>query len=202
VLSCKNALEYHRTSLIEYALDHPTPMEQPIVIRFRWTADELLQANRYHFRHTCRPIFRFGLHFIFAFLFLGGVLMLTMPSPDGKTPLPLSIGFLIAGIYWFAVRPFERRWTVRRQISKRPDRDLDIEWQVAADKILAQSALARSEVSWQAFTKVVRTPAGVLLYPFDRLFHWLPRHGFANDVEFEKFVELAKGKVPRHFDVA
>ena len=35
-------------------------MEQPIVIRFHWTAEELLRASGYHFRHSCRPVFRFA----------------------------------------------------------------------------------------------------------------------------------------------
>ncbi len=99
-----------------------TCMEQPVTIRFRWTADELLQGYRYHFRHTCRPVFRFGLNAIFVFGVVAGVLMLTVPGADDKARLTLSIGCLIAGIYWFVVRPFERRWIVRRRFRKRPDR--------------------------------------------------------------------------------
>ena len=123
-------------------------------------------------------------------------------GPSGKSPLPVTIGFLVLGIYWFTVRPFERRWWNRRQFSKRPDRDIDVEWQVGTDKIWARSALAQTEISWRAFTKVVRTPAGVMLYPNDKIFHWLPQHGFASDSEFERFVALAKSKIERHYDVA
>jgi hypothetical protein len=176
-------------------------MEQTVAIRFRWTADELLRAHRYHFRHTCRPMFRFGLHFLFAVVLFGGVLMLVSSGPSGKAPLPVAIGFLVTGIYWFALRSFNRRWLTRRQFSKRPDRDLEIEWQVGSEKIFARSALAQSEISWQAFTKMVRTPAGILLYPNDQMYHWLPRHGFASDAEFERFVKLAEGKIQRHYDV-
>jgi hypothetical protein len=177
-------------------------MEQTVAIRFRWTADELLRAYHYHFRHTCRPIFRFGLHSIFGLVLLGGVLMLFTSGPSGKAPLPVPIGFLIVGTYWFAVRPFERRWLTRRQFSKRPDRDMEIEWQVGGDKIFTRSTLAQSEISWQAFTKMVGTPTGVMLYPNDQIYHWLPRHGFASDAEFERFIEIAKSKIQRHYDVA
>src|SRR5205814_5825837 len=62
---------------------------------------------RYHFRHTCRPVFRFGLHFLFGAVLLGGVLMLVTSGPSGRAPLPVAVGFLLVGIYWFAVRPFE-----------------------------------------------------------------------------------------------
>ena len=146
-------------------------MEQPITIRFRWTADGLPQAYRYHFRHTCRPVFRFGLNFIFAFSVLCGVLLLTVSGPDGKAPLPISLGCLVVGIYWFAIRPFERRWKIRRQFRKRPDQDIEVEWQVDSDKLFTRSALGHSEVLWQSFAKVERTPEGVLLYPNDQIFH-------------------------------
>ena len=178
-----------------------TTMEQPVIIRFRWTDDDLFQAYRYHFRHICRPAFRIGLHFLFAVILIGGVLMLVSSGPAGKAPLPVSLSFLFAGIYWFVVRLFERRWVIRRQFSKRPDRDIEIEWQVTADKIRTQSTLGHSEFVWQAFTKMLRTPSGVLLYPVDQIYHWLPRRGFTSDAEFDRFVELARGKIQRYYDV-
>jgi YcxB-like protein len=174
-------------------------MEQPIVIRFRWTADELLRASGYHFRHSCRPVFRFALHFIFALMLVAGAFGLRNGS---AVSLPLSIGLLAGGIYWFALRPFERRWIGRRQFSKRPDRDMELEWQVAADKIRTQSGLGQSEFSWQIFAKMVRTPHGVLFYPTDQIFHWLPRSGFASDSDFERLVELARSKIHRNYEVA
>jgi len=128
--------------------------------------------------------------------------MLVTSGPSGRAPLPVAVGFLLVGIYWFAVRPFERRWWTRRQFSKRPDRDIEVEWQVASDKIFARTALAQTEITWQAFTKMVRTPTGVMLYPNDQMYHWLPRHGFASDAEFERFVEIAKSRIQRHYDVA
>jgi hypothetical protein len=177
-------------------------VEPPVTTRFRWTAYELSQAYRYHFRHRCRPVFRFGLHFLFAVIFLGGILMLMTSGPAGKAPLPLSIGFLIVGIYWFAIWPFERRWMIRRQFSKRPDQDMEVEWQVADDKIVTQSALGHSEIGWQAFTKMLRTPTGVMVYTTDQIFNWLPRRGFASGADFERCVALAKSKIQRTYDVA
>src|SRR5690348_11227428 len=121
-------------------------MEAPVVIRFRWTADELLRAYGYHFRHTCRPVFRFALHFIFALMILSGYGLI-----HSGASIPVGIGFIIGGVYWFALRRLGRRWMVRRQFRKRPDRDVELEWQIAADKIRTQSSLGQSEFSWQAF---------------------------------------------------
>jgi hypothetical protein len=178
-------------------LDHSTCMEQPIVIRFRWTADELLRAYGYHFRHTCRPVFRFALHFIFALMILAGYGLIR----KGDATIALGIAFLAGGIYWFVFRRFERRWMVRRQFRKRPDRDIELEWQIADDKIRTQSSLGQSEFGWQTFAKMVRTPTGVMLYPIDQMFHWLPRAGFASDADFERCLALAKSKIERHYDV-
>ena len=172
-------------------------MEQPIVIHFRWTADELLRAYGYHFRHTCRPAFRFALHFIFALMILAGYGLIR----KGDATIVLGIGLIAGGVYWFLFRRFERRWMVRRQFRKRPDRDIELEWQITADKIRAQSSLGQSEFSWQTFAKMVRTPTGIMLYPIDQMFHWLPRTGFTSDADFERCVALAKCKIERHFDV-
>ncbi len=79
---------------------------------------------------------------------------------------------------------------------------MELEWQASTDAILTKSALGHGEALWQAFAKVVRTPEGIMLYPNDQIFHWLPRHGFASDAEFEIFCELAKGKVEKFYDVA
>ncbi len=172
-------------------------MEQPIVIRFRWTADELLRAYGYHFRHTCRPVFRFAIHVIFALMILAGYGLIR----NGGASIPLGVGFIAGGVYWFTLRRFERRWTVRRQFRKRPDRDIEHEWQIAADKIRTQSSLGQSEFIWQTFAKMVRTPTGLMFYAIDQMFYWLPRSGFASDAEFERCVDLAKSKIERHYDV-
>jgi hypothetical protein len=174
-------------------------MEQSFTIKYRWTAEELLMAYRYHFRHTCRPVFRFGLHTIFALMLVAGIAAFTK-SGDRVSAVPIA--FIVAGIYWFTVRPFERRWMIRHQFAKRPDKNIELEWHVTPDQTQTRNGLGHSEFSWQAITKVVQAPTGVMLYPNDQIFHWFPRHGFASDSDFEGFIELAKTKIQRHYNVA
>jgi hypothetical protein len=174
-------------------------MEQSVTIKYCWTADELLMAYRYHFRHTCRPVFRFGLHTIFALMLVAGIAGIIK---GGDRFLATSIALVAAGIYWFAVRPFERRWMIRRQFAKRPDKNIELEWHVTSDQIQTRNCLGHSEFSWQAITKLVQAPTGIMLYPNDQIFHWLPRHGFASDADFKEFIDLAKTKVQRHYNVA
>src|SRR6185312_15606808 len=110
-------------------------MEQQVAIRFRWTADELAEAKRYHFRHTCRLAFRLLLHFLFGVMLVGGVVMMFSSGSGGKAPLPVSIGLFAAGIWYFIVWPFERRWMIRREFARRPDKDSEVEWRISPDKI-------------------------------------------------------------------
>jgi hypothetical protein len=178
---------------------HVVQMENPVTIRFRWTTDELSQAYRYHFRHVCRPAFRRALHGIFAAMLVGGVLGCLQET---GVRLAIPLGLICGGIYWFAVRPFERRWAIRRQFARRPDKDDEIEWQIAPEGIRTNSTNTRSESRWEAFSKVVLTARGFIFYRNDQILHWLPRHAFAGDAEFGKVAELVKAKVREVYDVA
>jgi hypothetical protein len=174
-------------------------MDQPIVVKYRWSADDLIQAYRYHWRQSCRPIFRFGLHFLFAMSLLGGAIGCFEES-GGSLVFPIAC--VLVGIYWFAIRPFGRRWIVRRQYAKRHDKDIEMAWVIAPDNISVQSCIGHLEFSWEAVVKVLRTPSGLMLYSLEQLFHYLPRRGFASDTEFERAVDLAKSKVRRFYRVA
>jgi Zn-dependent protease with chaperone function len=183
-------------------------MDYPIIVRYRWSVEDLIQAYRYYFRHICRPVIRFALHFIFAIMTMGGVLallhycgILHYAKHHEVSPV-MTFGFIVVGLYWFVFRRFDFRWTVRRRYAKRPDKDSEIEWQIAADKVSVRSCIAYSEFRWEAFIKVVRAPSGLMLYGLDQLFcYYLPRRGFVSDAEFEQAVELAKSKVPRFYRV-
>ena len=93
-------------------LFHAVSVDSPIVLKYRWTADELSRAQAYHFRHQIRPVFRFLGHFIFALMLVAGAVGTWYGASW------TSIGFLIAGIYWFWLRKIERRYFSRRQFAK------------------------------------------------------------------------------------
>ncbi len=141
-------------------------------------------------------MFRFALHFLFALMIVGGYGLLC-----GGKSVAVGIVFILGGVYWFAIRPFERRWMTRRQFAKRPDKDTEIEWLVGPEKLAAKSGLGHGEYFWHAFTKAVRTPAGLMLYLTDQIYHWLPRHAFQSDADYKRVVELAKSRVQRFHDV-
>ena len=171
----------HSAERLRRLADTITQIARPVTIRFRWSADELAKGHRYHFRHICRPIFRFGLHVVFAIVLLVGS---TYFHVSGAWR-PLSAAMVAAGVYWFAIRPFVRRWRIRRRFAKRPDKDLEVEWQIGPESLAISHDHGHSEFGWEVFFKVVRTPEGFLFYSLEEMFSWLPRHGFASDADFE-----------------
>jgi hypothetical protein len=182
-------------------------MEQPIIVKYRWSAEDLIQGYRYYWRHICRPIVRIGLHFIIAIFAITGVLallhyygILHYANHRESSPI-LPIGLIVVGFYWFILRRFDFRWTIRRRYAKRPDKDTDMEWEMAPGNISVRSCLSYSEFSWKMLVKTVRTPSGLMLYTLEHHFVYLPRRGFAGEAEFEKAVALAKSQVPRFYTV-
>ena len=79
---------------------------------------------------------------------------------------------------------------------------MEIEWRIGPEGISTQSPLGQSDIAWQAFAKVVKAPDGLLFYPSEAVFLWLPLHGFANAEAFGRVGELARAKVPRLCEVS
>jgi len=162
-------------------------MNEEILIRYRWTADELLAGHRANFRHRVRPIFRWGFVFLAALFVVASVSKL---REGGASPMGLFLLFaaLYIPLMFFVVRP----WLVRRQFNKRPDRDAEIEFRISQERIHLQTGHGSSDVTWEGLAKVVQTPKGFLLYPTNEIFHWLPQHGFANQADFDRLAEIAR----------
>jgi len=162
-------------------------MNEEIPIRFQWTANELLNGYRWHFRHRFRPLYRYAFWLLIAAFIIGGAYQVLLSgSSSGGLPL------LAAGLYILFYLRLLRPWIIRRQFAKRPDRDSEIEWRISANAIHARGAHSNSEFTWPALAKVVQTPAGFLFYPTAQIFHWLPRHAFSSDMDYERLSLLAQ----------
>lgn len=162
-------------------------MNEDILIRFRWTADELLNGYQWHYRHRIHAVFRVACWFLIAAFIIGGAYqVLVAGSLSGGLPL------FFAGLYILFYFRLLRPWLLRRQFARRPDRDAEIEWRISADRIHARGAHGTSDFTWPALAKVVETPAGFLFYPTEQIFHWLPRSGFSHAADFDRLSQLAQ----------
>lgn len=167
-------------------------MEQPVNVKYRWTVTELESAYRCHNRQSSRISLLWLVHFLSGLFIVVGVYHIR----TGNEPAN-GIFMITIGLAWSTFMIFGRRWFARRHFTRRPDRDQEIEWQIFPDRLVVHSGLGQSEFKWEALAKAVRTPNGFLLYPNDRIFHWLPRHGFDDPDDFDRLSELARVKLQK-----
>jgi hypothetical protein len=168
-------------------------VENAVTVKFRWSADDLYEGHRCHERQRCRRAFRIlmsaGIYSVVVLSCIGGIVAYRAGDSWG-----FCLAVVLSGFLWWS-RSYWYRWLVQRQFAKRPDKDLDVEWEIGLDKVLVRSPLGRSEYKWEAFAMVVRTPSGIMFYPVRQIFHYLPRRGFANETDFEQVAALAESKV-------
>jgi len=72
-------------------------MQDAIHTAYKWSADDLILAYRWHFRHTCRPAFLFGLHLIFTLMLFAGCLTLLRGSESFSVT---GWAFTIVGVFY------------------------------------------------------------------------------------------------------
>src|SRR5206468_6953159 len=103
---------------------------------------------------------------------------------------------LVSG-FFFSMPLFARAATLKFYEQK-PDRDMEVTWHISEDRVSSKTDLASSENSWAFFPRVLRLHEGFLLYPNDRIFHWLPLHDFRDLRDIERFADLAKSKAKEY----
>jgi len=171
-----------------------TPMDEPITVSFRWTAKEMLLAQQLHMRYSkqgrkLRRIFM-GCGILFVLL---GIVGFVQQHNFFSSALPF---FLLATV--FLAMPLFIRRAVLKMYSQKPDRDMLVTYEISPDRLATRSDVASSDMVWRIILRAHRVPEGFLLYPTDRMFHWLPIHGFRDSAEVERFALLAKLKAQQY----
>jgi hypothetical protein len=172
------------------------PNDDEIVVRFRWTAEELVEGTKWHFRHGTRRFFRAALYALGLIFCLAGSFFLYQDE--------LFLGTMVftVGLYFLLARDVLKSWFIRRRFRTRPDQNADIEWRMSAERIRIAAPHRAADIEWPAFNKIVQTPTGFLFYSLPQLFHWLPRHGFANDHDFARLSQLAEERAAQFLKIA
>ena len=107
---------------------------------------------------------------------------------------PMGLVFVVVGTALLMSPFFVRRLTIKHY-ARRPDRDMLVSWEFYPDHILSRTEASSSRLEWRMISRVMETPQGFLLYPNDKMFHWLPIHAFHVAEDKEAFVRLAKARV-------
>lgn len=169
-------------------------MSTSITASFRWSKDEFLRTQRLAVRHS-----RQG-RLLYRITTVIGVLILLSGVSSLYQRTSGWLGFLftvLVSALIFSMPLFTRR-TALRLYAQKPDRDMEVMWDISDAGIRSKTELASSENTWAFFQKVLRVREGFLLYPSGNIFHWLPMHAFRDSADVERFAELAKSKVKNY----
>lgn len=158
----------------------------PITARFRWTVEDLLTGRKFSLRlNRALVYFRIALGVaLLAFAFW----QYQIGSFSWVFYLALSITLPIA----IVVRKTIQTWLLRRQFSKRPDANAQVEWIISDQGIVASTPLSKGEIQWSAFQKIVATPKGLLFMPNRQIFHFIPARAFETPADMENLKSLAR----------
>jgi len=110
----------------------------------------------------------------------------------------LSLG--VISLYFLARSKFLRRLAIRSHVAKHPDWGSKV--RIIGDRMFLRDQSVCTEMDWQAYQKLVYGPRGGLLCLSDRETRWFPRIGFASHADFERFLEVAKGKITQQVKLA
>ncbi len=166
---------------------------ETITARFNWTVDDLLTGRKYVLKlNKWSSIGGWTASLAFVFVGIGFLASDSRNSKHG-----VLAAFIVGGVILFGLIigvPLAKmisRSLIRRQFAKRPDADEEIFWEMSENGIATHSAHSKAEIQWNAFQRVISTPAGFLFMPNAQIFHFLPSRAFANDGEIAKLKELA-----------
>lgn len=164
---------------------------------FRWSKDEFLRSQRLALRHSR------GGRWIYRFTMVVGTLILLSGAASLYQHTTDWAGFVFIALFSaiFFSMPLFVRCAARQAYAQKPDRDMEVTWDISEDGIRSKTPLALSENTWASFQKMVRAREGFLLYPSGRMFHWLPTHAFRDTEEVERFAELAKSRVKEYAEL-
>ena len=169
-----------------------TSMSTQITASFRWSKNEFLRAQRLALRHSSAGavvLYRL-MPAIGVLILLSGIVQLYQHT----TGWPGVVFTLLFSSLFFSM-PFFARRTALKLYAQKPDRDMEVRWDISNDGIRSKTELASSENTWAFFQKALRVREGFLLYPGGSVFHWLPMHAFRDTADVERFAELVKSNV-------
>lgn len=166
-------------------------MSEPLILKFKMTADELLRWRRAVLRHTeVGRQSRKAEHSIILMALVSLVVGLLILR---QVPL-MGVGLAVVGVLLLALPVFARYGTVK-DFATHPQRDETQVWHVFPDRISGETG---DETPWSLVECVIGTSDGFLLCRHEKPFIWLPLRAFGNKKEIEEFSRIAQGQVKQY----
>ena len=169
--------------------------ENVITAAYTWTAEELIAACENAARANCRRLYRMGLVFMALMGIVCGWCCYLLEGWSILTVL-LPLGGLYV-LLW----KFVKRFILRRQFKRRPDKNAEIVWTLRNDDLHMKSSDTDGQTNWSQIARARKARNGFLLYPNEAVFHWLPCHAFSNEIQREAAETLLREKVKDFKDI-
>lgn len=167
-----------------------------VTASYKWTADELIAAHENHARAQCRWPFRVGLIFLALVAVLAGWAYYS--SNGWGVPAVL---FPLGGVYILFFRRLDKRAAIRRHFSRRPDRDTEVVWTLRDEYLHIKTSDSEFQTAWSQIATVRKARNGLLLYPNETTFYWLPFHALSSEGQREATETLLRDKIADFKDI-
>jgi len=164
--------------------------ENTIRASYTWTANELIAAYENNARARCRRPYRIGLTFIALMAILAGW---GYYSSNGWG-IPAML-FPFGGVYILFLHKYDKRAALRRHFKRRPDKNTEIAWTLRDDNLHIKTSDTDFHSAWSQISSVRKSRNGLLLYPNETLFYWLPYHALSDAAQREAVETLLREKV-------
>ena len=128
-------------------------------------------------------------------MIMGGSIALQRKFFVFSVPIFLLAAMLLA-------MPLFMRRAVLKMYAQKPDRDMLVTYEISTERIATRSEVASTDMLWRTIIRAHRVPEGFLLYPTDRMFHWLPIHGFHDAPDVERLAQLTMAAVQQYGQAA
>ena len=162
---------------------------EPIRVEYKYTLDEGTRAS-WEITMSVLRLWKFFPIIGGVALFANLVVSLKKGFDYDWRSAPIFVVLLV-----FLFSPLLLRWSARRAVRKLPWLGQVVTYLITDDEVKNSTPDADSRFAWRMIVKVRERPHGFLVFPTPRIAHWLPKHGFRDDGEIERFRELARSKV-------
>ncbi len=166
-------------------------MNEEITVAYSITTDVLMPAFKWHHHSLVRSRKIVGV--IASVMCVLSLLASLSPSPElpikaSFAVAPATVVLLIVLMGWLGKSHYAKAIQKSRSYGKQ------IIFKISADGLLVNAPDSSSQHSWSFFNRSLLTPDGVLLYPQNRWFNWLPKSAFTSEADYNRFLELIADK--------
>ena len=149
---------------------------------------ELLKGINLHFKYRLR---------YWPYIYILGIVWLILyftTSSSEKLYLE-SYLFLVLALFFFII-PVVVKWTTKRSLKKLPNLNKEIFWSLTEKELSGKGEGFEFKQDWVTMYDAIITSQGLLIYPQEHMFYWLPRSAFKNS-DFEKTIVIVTGGIKK-----